>query len=720
MEKRNMNNRLTEEQVINVVLNWYQGTNDHIPIAELEHMLNEGVQMKYPNTPEPIVGVESFRKWYADVLQKYFDETHAVESLSIDLSGSTAKANVVVRWENRSWPLGAALSQYSAYLSKQRFVVARCPDSGRVVIKEKHVLTFEQTMPIYGPWKQPPIAGIHNSMLALVCGNPLATELFYTKHFGFKRARVYLPGENQVVVLRNGNTYIQIFPAFAMRPQCLDFESAPSPYPGGKGAGPLYPGVRKLAFLVDNVERKLAEMGDAAKITQSSRPGLVPGSKTVWLADPSGNVVELIEGYYDENDPPQAPATVGLEFPIWNKTADVDYAVNLARKGDVVKLGQWLNAGGNPNQYDKAGWTPLLASAVRGQSGAVEALLNGPWYKSDPDMPHRPSGGLPIHFAGHSGDIKTAELILRARPDHLDKVWELNGHTLFLQAVFYGHLELTRFALCKGADTSMTTVRGLGGMELAQQFQNRELIAILAPYDKPASDKRAYWESLLKRIAPIVPASQVQAQRLSDELVKSIMDGLANASLDAASVDLTLQKIREFVVSHKMDINRLGGDLQQPPIVVTVTGNDGDPANPSVARLRMELAHLFLDCGADPTLNEIHPMGVNAFIRASVFNHLDILKLMGTKMTPQRLTDTLNQQPSVNGLTALHDTVLRASTASPERLDGYLDQIRWFIASGVRTDIEDYSGRTQRGIAEQIGDPQRRATVLNAMSIASQ
>ncbi len=38
----------------------------------------------------------------------------------------------------------------------------------------------------------------------------------------------------------------------------------------------------------------------------------------------------------------------------------------------------------------------------------------------------------------------------------------------------------------------------------------------------------------------------------------------------------------------------------------------------------------------------------------------------------------------VNGLTALHDAVLRASTVPDDRLSTYLEQIRWEVGSGAR------------------------------------
>ena len=133
------------------------------------------------------------------------------------------------------------------------------------------------------------------SHIALACQDPLAVERFYTKHFGFTRARVYLPGPGQVVVIKAGAVALELFPAKEPR--------------NGRAAGedgPWTPGWRHIAFLVDDLDAKLAEMGDEAVITLGplDMGGFIPGMRVVWIADPEGNIVELNQGYVDEDNPP--------------------------------------------------------------------------------------------------------------------------------------------------------------------------------------------------------------------------------------------------------------------------------------------------------------------------------------------------------------------------------------------------------------------------------
>jgi len=135
--------------------------------------------------------------------------------------------------------------------------------------------------------------------IALVCKDPLAVERFYVKHFGFERVRVYAPGPEQVVMIRAGALTLELFPAT---------QEAPSPPVGG--AGPEYPGWRHIAFLVPDLDAKLAEMGDDAWLTLGplDMSGFIPGMRVAWVADPEGIIVELNQGYRDEEHPPPLDA----------------------------------------------------------------------------------------------------------------------------------------------------------------------------------------------------------------------------------------------------------------------------------------------------------------------------------------------------------------------------------------------------------------------------
>ncbi len=131
------------------------------------------------------------------------------------------------------------------------------------------------------------------------CKNMIATEQFYTKYFGFQRARVVPLGDRQIVFLKLGNTYLELFQAEGQAPL-----SPPS------NDGPTHPGLRHIAFRVDDVEAKLSEMDAAANITQGplSFDDFIPGWRAVWIADPDGNIIEISQGYLDQVKPPPLAA----------------------------------------------------------------------------------------------------------------------------------------------------------------------------------------------------------------------------------------------------------------------------------------------------------------------------------------------------------------------------------------------------------------------------
>ena len=137
------------------------------------------------------------------------------------------------------------------------------------------------------------------SHVALACHDPLVTERFYSKHFGFERARVIpLGNDGQIVFVKSGSVYLELF-------QAREGRAGADP----TGDGPWSPGVRHLAFQVDDVDATLAAMGSDAQVTLGplNFDAFIPGWRTVWVRDPDGNIVEISQGFVDQENPPQLP-----------------------------------------------------------------------------------------------------------------------------------------------------------------------------------------------------------------------------------------------------------------------------------------------------------------------------------------------------------------------------------------------------------------------------
>lgn len=63
--------------------------------------------------------------------------------------------------------------------------------------------------------------------------------------------------------------------------------------------------MRNFSFQVDSVEAHLAAMGDDARITFGPLrfDAFIPGWRSVWLADPEGNIFQITQGFTDQDNP---------------------------------------------------------------------------------------------------------------------------------------------------------------------------------------------------------------------------------------------------------------------------------------------------------------------------------------------------------------------------------------------------------------------------------
>lgn len=454
---------------------------------------------------------------------------------------------------------------------------------------------------------------------------------------------------------------------------------------------------------------------------------------------------------HDENGRPQLVSQrpfVLFDLSTRVDPLDVNGALAAARDGDNEVVRDWLRNGGDPNAYAPDAFNLYLAAAATGNTEVLRMLLlEGVGSQQvdpglplkDPRRPDYRSNILAPHLSTQKGDVTSTLLLLSKYPEQLHARVEVNGHTPLLQAAFFGHVELAKSILenlasilPQGANVeeetlrlfSETTVRGINATQFGRQFQNQAMVEVLEPFDKATTEaKEADTKALLEAIpaGPRNPEAGTAAQQASETVFNAITSGLAEvAGLEEPERSTTVTRVttelEEATRNPNFDPNRLAGELLQTPIIAAVTGTN---ANEGVARLRRKVVDILLEKGADPDKEEMYPMAVDAIIRAAVFNHFEILKRFEAVMTPEALKQALNHKPAVNGLTALHDSVLRAATGSTS----YLEQIRWARGLGAAANIPDHTGRTQRDLAAAAfvtdGQTENAAAVWEALQLDS-
>jgi hypothetical protein len=112
-----------------MVRGWYRALDTHEPVETLMVMLApEGLKMVFPEAT--LQGTDAFVGWYEGVIRIFFDETHEVQTVSVEKTdGRTADIKVVVRWAASRWNPPSATSDFIDLLAYQSWSVVIGVDS---------------------------------------------------------------------------------------------------------------------------------------------------------------------------------------------------------------------------------------------------------------------------------------------------------------------------------------------------------------------------------------------------------------------------------------------------------------------------------------------------------------------------------------------------------------------------------------------------------------
>jgi len=125
--------------------------------------------------------------------------------------------------------------------------------------------------------------------IAFNCVNLAEQEAFYTKHFGFKRSRTFNRGEpGEFFLLKLGSVRLEMFSTDRTKTVAMQ-----------GGEQPI--GFKHLAFDVPKLEPVIAGLqADGIEVDKIVVVESIPGLRIAFFRDPEGNIIELMEGFYDE------------------------------------------------------------------------------------------------------------------------------------------------------------------------------------------------------------------------------------------------------------------------------------------------------------------------------------------------------------------------------------------------------------------------------------
>lgn len=393
----------------------------------------------------------------------------------------------------------------------------------------------------------------------------------------------------------------------------------------------------------------------------------------------------------------------------------VGSALDAARTGgadSVQALKDFLVQGGDPNAADATGMTLSHWAAVRGHGEIVDLLAT-----SGADVNQRnATGATPLHMAAQGGNPQTLQLLLDAGAD-INAVWPLNGHTALLEATFNNRTDGVRALLERNPDMGALTVRGLSAVDFAareapRSEAAREILGDLTVHNRQLASSQPelglveQTRNIGDQDTVVVDFSQEQKNSRLQQLLQS--DGIrpeqlatpqANQLLAAAQQG-NLDAVQQVVEQVRTTAQQAGENPTQA-VAAFVNSLAGDLGARALIDASLQghasVVRYLLDQGANPTLPEVHPMGITGLFKAAVFGHTEVARMHLETLRnmaqeagdPSLLTRAMDQQGGANGMTPLHDAALRGRT----------DVVNLLLEFGANTSLQNYAGQTASDVA---------------------
>lgn len=124
---------LTEPEVQEFVMDWYQKLDVHAPPEAFRPLIDDGFEIIAPDFKGK--GWEGFQAWYERAIRLFFDEVHTIKEVNPkSLDDEKMEVKVVVRWEASRWEAPKAKSDRIIMDAYQTWLVKRSPQTGKPMI----------------------------------------------------------------------------------------------------------------------------------------------------------------------------------------------------------------------------------------------------------------------------------------------------------------------------------------------------------------------------------------------------------------------------------------------------------------------------------------------------------------------------------------------------------------------------------------------------------
>ncbi len=157
---------------------------------------------------------------------------------------------------------------------------------------------------------------------------------------------------------------------------------------------------------------------------------------------------------------PQTPAATTTTIP--TTSTETTSLIQACYAGDLATVEQLIDQGGDVNEWDFRGATPLQGAAFADSLQVTQKLLD---HGANPSIGDA-NGRTPLYTAANRGYPDVAEALLQHGANPNQKTSD--GFPPLYTAAFEGHIDVARVLLRHGADPNMHTNNGGTPLEAAE------------------------------------------------------------------------------------------------------------------------------------------------------------------------------------------------------------------------------------------------------------